>query len=116
MLLDRQDRQFSEVRKEIRDLAAISKENALGMKDLMIVLTESATESRHTRNDVVRLQDRLTLHERESREKNAEQDEAIDANTISINEKKANQRLILTVYSAILSGMFAFFGWMIGKG
>lgn len=101
----RQDQQFSEIRQELRDLTKITKENALMHKDLLVVLNESSMESRHTRKDLERIEVRVK-----------DLEDGQELHGAQLTEKKANQKLIVLIYSTILAGMFTFFGWLFGKG
>ena len=112
MLLERQDeqaarqeRQLTEIRSEIRELAKLSKENAVEMKELIGVLRESEVESRHTRIEVEEIKERV---------KDCEDDQE-EVKSLLL-KKTTNQKLIITICGTILASMFTFFGWMIGKG
>lgn len=99
---------FKEINLKMIDLTNVSHENALSIKELVGALSESSLESRYTREDVERL-------EKEFREYKKENDNEVETLKVESSKKKANQWLIITMYSAILAGMFTFFGWLFGK-
>ncbi len=103
-LAKRQDAQFSEIKSELKELAGITKGNALDMRDLISALKESSIESRHTREHVDSLEAKVKEIEIEQ-----------DAQGNLLREKRSNQKLILTIYSTILAAIFTFFGWLFGK-
>lgn len=105
---ERQDMQFQEVRSEIKELAS-------SMKDLVNALTKQSSESRHTRSDVDRLEANVKAdNERlEQRLKDIEDEQDVQGELL--REKRANQKLIITIYTTILASIFTFAGWLFGK-
>lgn len=100
--------EFKENRAEIRELTKLSHENALSIKELVGALSESSLESRYTRNDVKGLAERFDKFADET-------DEKIELLEVANAEKKANQKLIITIYTTILASIFTFAGWLFGK-
>lgn len=100
--------EFQENRKELRELTKLTHENALSIKELVGALSESSLESRYTRNDVKGLADRFEVFAKET-------DARIELVEAAAVEKKSNQKLIVTIYSAILAGVFTTIGWLISK-
>lgn len=121
-LIRRQDKQLDEIRSELKDVAKITHENALqvknlaevtqknaqGMNELVVVLTESSVESKHTRADVIKLEQKFEQYKKTA---DAERETLKD----SINEKKSNQKLIIILYTAIVSSIMTAAGWIIGR-
>jgi predicted nuclease with TOPRIM domain len=100
--------EFKENRQEIRELTKLTHENALSIKELVGALSESSLESRYTRNDVKGLADRFDKFADET-------DDRVEILEVASAEKKANQKLIIAIYSAILASIFTFGGWLFGK-
>ena len=105
---ERQEMQFAEVRKDLKEVAQFTKENALAMKDLTVVLTESSVESRHVRMDQAKLELRFEEYVRTN-------DIKVDAVDNKVSAKLSNQKLIIVIGAAILSSIFSVIGWLIGK-
>lgn len=103
-LIERQDTQFQQVRDELKELSNMQRANVLSIKDLVSALSESSLEHRQTRKDFERLEKRQD-----------DQDDDIEILKAAVLEKKANQKIIITIYSTILASFFTFIGWVFGK-
>lgn len=108
LLIERQDKQFKEIRDEMKSLVSATHENALSIKELVGALSESSVESRHTRSDVLKLEDKFNDYVKTN-------DEEVDTLKTKIEEKRSAQKLLLTIGGAILSSIFAISGWLFGK-
>ena len=100
---------FAETNRQILELTNVSHENALSIKELVGAISESSLESRYTRDDVEKLSDKFDEYVKAN-------DAKVEILVTDSSKKKANQWLIITIGAAILSGMMAFAGWLIGKG